>query len=193
MRQVPDNRPFHILILIGFFKFPSCKLMFSAGKTWCMRNALGRLIAAVVLCALAGPPTGVAAFSSRLTMSGRLHGRRVLVTGGGEQNPPCHAPRPCKPRQMPNGASRPLAAASASLSISFFISVLLTSCGAGRGIGRAIALLCAEEGARVAILARTKTELDAVAVEAKQKLGSDMVVVTADVTLVPQFTSAVFV
>ena len=38
----------------------------------------------------------------------------------------------------------------------------------------------------MAILARTKTELDAVAVEAKQKLGSDMVVVTADVTLVPQ-------
>jgi len=57
---------------------------------------------------------------------------------------------------------------------------------AGRGIGRAIALLCADEGARVAILALTKTELDAVAVEAKQKLGSDMVVVTADVTLVPQ-------
>ena len=49
-----------------------------------MRNARGRLIAAVVLCALAGPLAGVAAFSSRLTMSGRLQGRRVLVTGGGE-------------------------------------------------------------------------------------------------------------
>lgn len=41
--------------------------------------------------------------------------------------------------------------------------VLVT--GGGRGIGRAIALLCASEGARVAILARSSTELAAVAAE----------------------------
>ena len=57
-------------------------------------------------------------------------------------------------------------------------------CGTGRGIGRAIALLCAEEGAHVAIMARTKAELDAVAVEAKEKFDKNMVVVTADVTSV---------
>ena len=34
--------------------------------------------------------------------------------------------------------------------------------GGGRGIGKALALLCAEEGAEVAILARTKLELDSV-------------------------------
>ena len=33
--------------------------------------------------------------------------------------------------------------------------------GGGRGIGRAIALLCAEEGAQVAILARSLEELQA--------------------------------
>ena len=41
--------------------------------------------------------------------------------------------------------------------------VLVT--GGGRGIGRAIALLCAEAGAQVAILARTDSELNEVAAE----------------------------
>ena len=35
--------------------------------------------------------------------------------------------------------------------------------GGGRGIGRAIALALAEEGARVALVARTRAELDATA------------------------------
>ena len=38
--------------------------------------------------------------------------------------------------------------------------------GGGRGIGKALALLCAEEGAEVAILARTQLELDSVVKEA---------------------------
>ena len=38
--------------------------------------------------------------------------------------------------------------------------------GGGRGIGKALALLCAEEGAHVAILARTQLELEGVLKEA---------------------------
>ena len=38
--------------------------------------------------------------------------------------------------------------------------------GGGRGIGKALALLCAEEGAEVAILARTQLELESVVKEA---------------------------
>ena len=37
--------------------------------------------------------------------------------------------------------------------------------GGGRGIGRAIALICADEGAQVAVLARSVDELEAVAAE----------------------------
>jgi len=50
--------------------------------------------------------------------------------------------------------------------------------GGGRGIGRAIALLCAREGARVAILARSIDELSAVVEES----GTSMLYRTADVT-----------
>ena len=41
--------------------------------------------------------------------------------------------------------------------------------GGGRGIGRAIALRFASEGADVAVVARTRTEIDAVAQEIKEK------------------------
>ena len=50
--------------------------------------------------------------------------------------------------------------------------------GGGRGIGRAIALLCAQEGARVAIVARGQDELAEVVSEG----GSAMTMRTADVT-----------
>ena len=67
--------------------------------------------------------------------------------------------------------------------------VLVT--GGGRGIGRAIALACAEEGARVAILARTRDELDAVAAEALGRLKAQIAVVVADVTEEEQVAEAV--
>lgn len=54
--------------------------------------------------------------------------------------------------------------------------------GAGRGIGRAIALLCAEEGARVAILARSQHELDSVVQESNARGVTPMLMRTVDVT-----------
>ena len=51
--------------------------------------------------------------------------------------------------------------------------------GGGRGIGRAIALAFAREGARVAVSARTQTELDAVVGE-MQALGSSGLAVVSD-------------
>ena len=50
--------------------------------------------------------------------------------------------------------------------------------GAGRGIGRAVALRLAEEGAQVALLARDRTALEAVAAE----IGPGALVVPADTT-----------
>ena len=53
--------------------------------------------------------------------------------------------------------------------------------GAGRGIGRAIALAYAKEGARLALAARTLAELEETALQA-QRLGAATCVVTSDVT-----------
>lgn len=52
--------------------------------------------------------------------------------------------------------------------------------GAGKGIGRAIAVALAQEGANVALLARTESQLRDVAQEIEQ-LGGKAVVVTADI------------
>ena len=52
--------------------------------------------------------------------------------------------------------------------------------GGGRGIGRAIALAFAKEGARVAVTARTETELEAVAAEIRA-LGREALAVPCDV------------
>ena len=55
--------------------------------------------------------------------------------------------------------------------------------GGGRGIGKALALLCAEEGAEVAILARTQLELDSVVKEATTRgVPTPLRMRTADVT-----------
>jgi NAD(P)-dependent dehydrogenase (short-subunit alcohol dehydrogenase family) len=62
--------------------------------------------------------------------------------------------------------------------------------GGGRGIGRAIALGLAAEGATVAVLARTASELDAVVAEAKV-LGGDGVAVQVDAMDGPALKQAV--
>jgi len=60
-------------------------------------------------------------------------------------------------------------------------SVLIT--GGGRGIGRAIALFCATEGARVALLARSSSEMEEVAAEAAAAGASSPVLMrSCDVT-----------
>jgi NAD(P)-dependent dehydrogenase (short-subunit alcohol dehydrogenase family) len=51
--------------------------------------------------------------------------------------------------------------------------------GSGRGIGRAIAVACAREGARIGLTSRTRNELDAVAAEV-QAVGSEAHAVAAD-------------
>lgn len=53
--------------------------------------------------------------------------------------------------------------------------------GAGRGIGRAVALACAEQGADVAITARTESQLEEVAAEVAA-LGRRALVLPADVS-----------
>lgn len=58
-------------------------------------------------------------------------------------------------------------------------NVLVT--GGGRGIGRAIALGFAAQGAAVAVVARTRSEVDAVAAEAR-RVGGRALAVEADVT-----------
>ena len=62
--------------------------------------------------------------------------------------------------------------------------------GAGSGIGRAAALLLAQQGARVAALGRTKDELQQVVGEIKER-GGEAIVVVADVSRADQMQRAV--
>lgn len=62
--------------------------------------------------------------------------------------------------------------------------------GGGRGIGRSIALAYAGEGADVAVVARTSTEIEAVAAEVRN-LGRNGVAIVADLTDAQQVQSAV--
>lgn len=54
--------------------------------------------------------------------------------------------------------------------------------GASKGIGRAVALALASEGARVAICARNKATLDAAAEEIRAKSGAEVFAVAADLS-----------
>ncbi|WP_299986049.1 3-ketoacyl-ACP reductase [uncultured Pontibacter sp.] len=67
-------------------------------------------------------------------------------------------------------------------------SALIT--GAGKGMGRAIAIALAQEGVNVGLLARTTSQLEEVAAEVK-KLGVKASVATADVTDINSVNEAV--
>lgn len=62
--------------------------------------------------------------------------------------------------------------------------------GAGKGIGRAVALALAKEGANVGLLARTEKDLQLVATAIKA-LGGKSAVVTADISNMEQVNAAV--
>ena len=62
--------------------------------------------------------------------------------------------------------------------------------GGGRGIGRATALMLAENGADVAVLARSTDEIEAVAVEVRA-LGRRSIAIPCDVTAYDACKSAV--
>ncbi|MFB9862694.1 3-ketoacyl-ACP reductase [Rufibacter immobilis] len=62
--------------------------------------------------------------------------------------------------------------------------------GAGKGIGRAVAIALAKEGVNVALLARTQADLEKVASEIED-LGIDISIVTADVTNINSVNEAV--
>lgn len=62
--------------------------------------------------------------------------------------------------------------------------------GAGKGIGRAIAIALAKEGVNTALLARTKSDLEKVAAEI-QELGVETAIITADVSNLTSVNEAV--
>src|SRR5436309_1063024 len=66
--------------------------------------------------------------------------------------------------------------------------VLIT--GGGRGLGRAFALAFAREGARVALAARTATQLESVAEEVRA-LGGEAIAIPTDVTDAAQIEECV--
>ncbi len=63
--------------------------------------------------------------------------------------------------------------------------------GGGRGIGRAVALAYAAEGARLALSARTAAELDETAQLVSEQFGSDVITIVADVSDQSQVANAV--
>ena len=88
-----------------------------------------------------------------------------------------------------NGGSPQMSSAGSSVGLLQGSRVLIT--GGGRGIGRAIALICAEEGADVAIVSRTIHEVRAVAEEIRQRFGTRALPLCADVTDEVQVAGAV--
>src|SRR5512139_86875 len=63
--------------------------------------------------------------------------------------------------------------------------------GVGPGMGRAMALLFAQEGARVAVVARKAAVIEAVAQEIRERNGERVIAVQADATIKPQIEAAV--
>jgi 3-oxoacyl-[acyl-carrier protein] reductase len=63
--------------------------------------------------------------------------------------------------------------------------------GASKGIGKACAMGLAEEGARVAVCARTKADLAAAAAEIRQKTNAELLAVSADLTKLEEIQRAV--
>lgn len=63
--------------------------------------------------------------------------------------------------------------------------------GGGRGIGRQIALAYAAEGARLALSARTASELEETAHMVSEQFGSEVITIIADVSVREQVDSAV--
>ncbi|WP_435131941.1 3-ketoacyl-ACP reductase [Formosa sp. A9] len=61
--------------------------------------------------------------------------------------------------------------------------------GAGRGIGKALALALAKEGVHIALLARTTADIEDVAKEVR-KLGVEAITVTADVSSIDDVNTA---
>ncbi len=63
--------------------------------------------------------------------------------------------------------------------------------GGGRGIGRAIALAYAAEGARLALSARTATELEETAELVSEQFGAEVITMIADVSAFSQVDNAI--
>jgi fengycin family lipopeptide synthetase B len=83
---------------------------------------------------------------------------------------------PAVPQRAPQMATRPSPATGLPLTGKIAIVT-----GAGRGIGRNIAAALASQGARIALVSRTKEQLD-VALEEVRQLTPDAIGITADVT-----------
>ena len=62
--------------------------------------------------------------------------------------------------------------------------------GAGKGIGKAVAIALAKEGVHVGLIARTQKDLDAVAAEIKT-LGVNVEIATADISKIEEVNAAV--
>ena len=54
--------------------------------------------------------------------------------------------------------------------------------GASKGLGKAVALGLAREGARVAIIARDQTRVESAAQNIREETGAQVLAITADVT-----------
>ena len=63
--------------------------------------------------------------------------------------------------------------------------------GVGPGMGSAMAVLFAQEGARLAVVARKRAVIDAVAQEIRERHGERVIAVQADATIKPQIEEAV--